>query len=58
MIGMSPNEAEKEENANLVRERQEENYVGKARKTPKFKEVKWSIRSGLRQTVSRGNFQN
>ena len=38
MMGMSPNEAEKEENANLIRERQEENYVGRARKTPKFKE--------------------
>ena len=38
MIRMSPNEGEKEENANLIRERQEENYVGRARKTPKFKE--------------------
>ena len=54
MIGMSPNEAEKEENANLVRERQEENYVGKARKTPKFKEGATVRISKLKGQFDRG----
>ena len=54
MIGMSLNEAEKEENANLVRERQEENYMGKARKTPKFKEGATVRISKLKGQFDRG----
>ena len=54
MIGMSPNEAEKEENANLIREKQEENYARRTRKTPRFKEGTTVRISKLKGQFDRG----
>ena len=37
MIGMTPAQAENEENAHLIREKQEERYAKRPRQTPRFK---------------------
>ena len=54
MIGMSPNEAEKGENAISIRERQEENYAWMARKPARFKEGATVRISKLKGQFDRG----